>query len=68
MASQCNRCGGTGKCPTCSGRDEVEESAPPELSQAKAPSLRHARSTAMRGLAVPESVASEEKSKAHDGR
>ena len=28
LASQCNRCVGTGKCPTCSGRGEVEESEP----------------------------------------
>jgi RecJ-like exonuclease len=28
MASQCNRCVGTGKCPTCSGRGEVEASEP----------------------------------------
>jgi len=26
MASQCNRCVGSGKCPTCSGRGEVEAS------------------------------------------
>jgi hypothetical protein len=28
MACQCNRCVGTGKCPTCSGRGEVEASEP----------------------------------------
>ena len=28
MESQCNRCVGSGKCPTCSGRGEVEASEP----------------------------------------
>ena len=28
MACQCNRCVGTGKCPACSGKGEVEESEP----------------------------------------
>jgi hypothetical protein len=28
MACQCNRCVGTGKCPTCSGTGEVEASEP----------------------------------------
>ena len=28
MACQCNACVGTGKCPTCSGRGEVEASEP----------------------------------------
>ena len=31
MASQCDRCVGTGKCPTCSGRGEVEASEPRSL-------------------------------------
>ena len=31
MASQCDRCVGTGKCPTCAGRGEVEANEPRSL-------------------------------------